>query len=299
MNRSLRLIPFNCGWGASDRGCADGAAVLRKRGLHTQLAKLGCEAHWAEFLRSELEPQDAEIPQGRMALPLVEDYCHLLHGQVRTALAAGEFPVPLGGDHSMAIGTWSAVADYYDCHGRMGLLWVDAHMDAHPSVESSASTSYHGTPAGVLLGSGDKALLEISAKHPVILPQHLCIIGVRSYEPEECAFLERLGVRLYGMKEIRERGLSTVVQEALAIVTNGTKGFGITIDLDAFDPSRAPGVGSPEAGGLLREESLDAFAGLGKRNDCLALEIAEYNPHHGKGGMTTELVRDIIASVMG
>lgn len=296
--KDIRLIPYNCGWGASDRGCADGPSVLKKRGLHTQLSNLGIRTQWAKFLYSELEPKDLEAPQGRMSLPLVEDYCHLLHGQVTATLAAGEFPVSIGGDHSMAIGTWAAVADHYQNHGKLGLIWVDAHMDAHPSVESSASTSYHGTPAGLLLGSGDKALLELAAEHPVLSPEHLCIIGVRSYEPPEELFLQKLGVRLYRMPEIRERGLGSVMQEALATVTKGTDGFGITVDLDAFDPSRAPGVGSPVEDGLMHGETLDALAGLGTRKDCLALEIAEYNPHHGKGGITTALVRDIIASVM-
>ena len=132
--KPIRLIPYNSGWGAPDRGCAEGAATLRTRGLEKQLAARGIAAEWAEFRYSTLPFDAAHPPAGADTLKLVADYCGILRDQVKEALAAGDFPVTFGGDHSMAIGTWGAVADARRCHGKLGLIWIDAHLDAHPSI---------------------------------------------------------------------------------------------------------------------------------------------------------------------
>lgn len=297
--KPLMLIPFNCGWGASKRGCADGPKILRERKLPETLTAQGLTSSWATFKTSKLDPDSQEAMMGPLALPLVEDYNRILHTQVTEALEQQAMPLTLGGDHSMAVGTWSAVADYYDCHGQLGLIWIDAHLDAHPTVETSASKSYHGTPAATLMGHGEETLLNIATKRPVVAYEHICLIGIRSYEQEEYDFIQEKGVRIYMMEEIRERGMDVVMQEALARVTKGTKGFGVTIDLDAFDPSRAPGVGSPAEGGLLRKETLHALQGLGLREEFLALEIAEYNPHLGHDNLTSSLELSLIQTVFG
>ncbi len=154
-------------------------------------------------------------------------------------------PCVIGGDHSCAGGTWTGVARMLQ--GELGLVWIDAHMDSHTPATSHTGR-LHGMPLAWLLGQGDDALYGLSAG--VVDPEHVALIGVRSYEPEEKERLDRLGVRVFHIEEVHRRGLDTVAAEALAIAARGTSGFGVSIDLDAVTPEEAPGVGTPVADGI-------------------------------------------------
>ena len=135
-------------------------------------------------------------------------------------------PLVLGGDHSIAMGTWRGVANAVD--GKLGLLWIDAHLDAH-TPETSHSGKLHGMPLAALLGQTGDALCEPGA---ALAPEHVCVVGVRSFEPEEAALASALGVRIYTIAEIERRGLGEVLREAAARVQTGTAAYGITRDLD-------------------------------------------------------------------
>lgn len=298
MRKKISLIPFNSGWGAQVRGCADGAKVLKERGLAEFLSNQNIKFEWVEFKYSNLEAglkSDSEI-DCKSALPLVEDYCKILNSQVSKALMEGNFPVTIGGDHSMAVGTWSAVAAHYSIEQKMGLIWIDAHLDSHTHT-SSPSNAYHGMPASALLGYGEGRLKNVGGETAKISPHNICFIGIRSYEEEEEALLEKLGVKIFFMDEVREKGMEKVLEEAMEIVNNGTYGFGLTIDLDAFDPDRAPGVGSPELGGILRKETFSALRSIGNHSKILGVEIAEYNPYLGEDLKTTNLVMDLLSNI--
>jgi arginase len=154
----------------------------------------------------------------------------------------------------------------------------------------------HGMPAAVLLGHGEPDFLAVGGG--ALRPEHFCYIGARSFEPGEQALLARLGVRVYYMDEVRRRGLGNVVDEALAIATEGTVGFGLSIDLDGFDPADAPGIGLKEPNGLRRGEMLAALAGIARRPDLRALEIVEYIPELDEGMRTAHLVRDLLVAAL-
>ena len=161
-------------------------------------------------------------------------------------------------------------------------------MDSHTFI-TSLSGALHGMPLACLLGYGDYQLTTILSVKPKIAPQHVCLVGVRSFETEEAQLLKQLGVRIIFMQEIRKRGLKNALKEALTIVTQGTAGFGLSIDLDSIDPLDAPGVGTPELNGLSGKELLDALKIFPQHRNLLGIEITELNPTLDKNQVTAKL----------
>jgi arginase len=197
----------------------------------------------------------------------------------------------LGGDHTSGIGTWSGAASAVN--GHMGLIWIDAHMDSH-TPETSHSKNLHGMPLAVLLGHGDQRLTQLFDKKIKLLPNNVCLIGVRSFEDEEAKLLEQLGVRIYFIEEVLTRGFKTVFAEAQNIVTQNTAAYGISLDIDAIDPKDAPGTGASVAGGFLAESLLDAFQDLSSDKRLLGLEIAEFDPTLDQEHKTENIIIDLI-----
>lgn len=227
-------------------------------------------------------------------LPAVVELNGRLAECVRQRMGRGAFPVVIGGDHSCAVGTWSGVRAACE-QGPLGLLWIDAHMDSHVP-ETSPSGALHGMPLACLLGHGIEALTHLVGAAPKLLPEHVCLLGVRSFESGEVALLSRLGVRVIFMEEIARRGFATVWREALDHVTRDTAAYGITIDLDAVDPSDAPGVGSPVPGGIGGDELVRALTDVQNDMRLVALEIAEYNPDRDQARTTLTLLRRMLCA---
>lgn len=280
--KPLQIIGVASGHGAPDRGCASGPDALQDAGLLAQLALRGIDAHWRNTLR----------PQAGSELAEVRAICSVLAGQVETILEEGACPLVLGGDHSCAIGTWKGVMQARGTQQPSGLIWIDAHMDAH-TAHTSPSGALHGMPLACLLGHGAAELTEISGG-VCLDPRHVCLIGVRSFEVGEAALLTALGVRIFYMEELTRRGLNAVMCDALAIVQNGTAGFGVTIDLDALDPDETPAVGSPVAGGIRRAALLEALTLIGAHPALLAIELVEYNPSHDNQIGTLPFMVDMV-----
>jgi arginase len=217
---------------------------------------------------------------------------------VRNAIGSGAFPLVIGGDHSCAVGTWSGVAAAHREHGSPGLLWIDAHLDSH-TPETSHTGLIYGMPLAALLGHGERPFTDCLVPGAKVLPQHVCVLGARSYEPEERALLDRLGVRVIGMEEIGRCGVAAALSEALDIVRQAGAGYGITIDLDAIDPRDAPGVGTPAPGGMRAGELISALGLAASDSRLCGLEIAEYNPRRDRNGVTLQHALNIAQAVLG
>ncbi|MEJ8826242.1 arginase [Variovorax humicola] len=289
-NKPLALIGAEVGEGASDSGCKWGARALRERGLAQHLGEARRDARWVDMVgaRPEQEVQSrldsvAEF-SGRLA--------HVVHRQLRS----GAMPVVIGGDHSCAVGTWSAVADAWRGQGDIGLIWVDAHLDAHTPATSD-SLAPHGMPVAALLGHGAPGLTSLYGWTGKVKPGNLVIIGARSFEAGERALLDRLGVRVMYMPEVDRRGFAACFDEALALVRRHTVAWGLSFDLDALDPADAPGTGTPVEAGIALVDAVQALRGCAADPECAAIELTEYNPLHDVAGRTAQSAFALLSSI--
>jgi arginase len=285
--RPVRLIGSACGLGAQDRGCQDGPLYLRALDVF-QGGRI--PVAWGDMVRQSVSSSED-------SLAAVREVCLRLADDVHVALEERRFPLVVGGDHSCAVGTWSGARRWLGGRGPLGLVWVDAHMDSH-TFATTPSGALHGMPLACLLGYGDAALTGIAGATPKLLPQHVCLLGVRSYEDGEAALLRSLGVRVIDMAEIHIRGVEASLAEALSIARSGTAGYGLSLDLDVLDPGEEPGVGSPEADGLPRRELQRALHQLWHDPALLAMEIVEYNPHRDRAQMTAWAAGDLFRAVL-
>lgn len=287
----IELIGVRSGLGGRDPGAAGAVDTLRSAGLAERLQAGGLEARWS----TTLQPlrRHASDPAAAMAR-LAPQLAKAVHDTIRR----GAFPLVIGGDHSCAVGTWSGVAAANRARGTLGLLWVDAHLDSH-TPETSHTGLIYGMPLAALLGHGDAAFTECHVPGPKVAPEHVCVIGARSYEPEERALLRRLGVRVIGMDEIGRRGFAATLAEALGIVRAAPAGYGITLDLDVIDPRDAPGVGTPAPGGVRASELVEALTEPAADERLRGLEIAEFNPRRDRNGVTMEHAMAIAEAVLG
>ncbi len=288
--RRIAVIGVASGHGAGDPACQDGAEVVRALRFLSDLEAVNDGLHWDEPVRAQ-QPVPAD------PIDVVQGVAAQLADSVAHHLERGDFPLVIGGDHSCAIGTWSGVKRALGTQARLGLIWIDAHMDSH-TVATSATRNIHGMPLASLLGHGDPRLTGVAGAGPKLLPEDVCLIGVRSFESDEAALLRQLGVRVYFMHEVRRRGLSEVVAEALQRVGEHTRGYGISIDLDALDPAEGPGVGTPVPGGLLRADMIDALALAHGDEKLLVVEIVEYNPYLDEHFVTARAIHDLCQSLI-
>lgn len=284
--KTIPLIGFASGIAASNSGCADGPLVLQKSSLFASLSNDEILFQWHDILLPA-----KKIP----VLPAVTQLCQKLAQHTQQLCQQNKFFLVFGGDHSSAMGTWSGVYGAKMDQGPIGLIWFDAHMDSH-TPESSESGNIHGMPLASLLGYGDPGLTTLVSKNPKLLPQHVCIIGVRSFERGEAELIQRLGVRVYGMDEIQQRGIAAVFQEAQHIVQQGTVGYGISIDMDGFDPQDAPGVGTLEANGVSGMDFCQAIQGVAWDPKLLGMEFAEFNPRLDIQKRTEKMIVHLIHS---
>ena len=285
--RPVQIIAAASGAGARDPGCAKGPDAVRHSGLLSRLNLHGLDISWRKTLR----PPPTGAP-----LSIIHELNEHLAQQVCDSAMSGNLPLVIGGDHSCAIGTWSGAARALKHYGRLGLIWIDAHMDSH-TPETTPSGAIHGMPLAALLGCGVPELVNLAGFSPKLLPRHVCLVGVRSYEPGEADLLQRLGVRVFFMAEVKQRGIGNVMKEAFAIARHATAGFGISIDLDAFNPRESPGVGTPVQDGLRHLELDRVLRGIGKLPDLVALELAEFNPLRDHDNRTLELIEDLLSAI--
>jgi len=287
MKRCIRIIGAASGLGAQDVGCADGPVAFHHSQAWHELAHHP-GVNWGQTLF-------ASDDKSHTLAMRIAGLCRHLADEVGQTLSADEFPVVLGGDHSVAVGTWSGVARH--AGAPIGLLWIDAHLDSH-TLETSYSGAIHGMPLAFLLGRGDKRLLEIGLPGRQLEPAHCVVFGARSFEPEEAAFLASMQVRVIGQAEIEQRGFQTAFYEALTIVASAPMGFGVSLDLDALDPAMAPGVGSPEPHGLAAPDVLNSLDRLAHEPGLRGLEIVEFNPDRDRQGLTARLISALIGEFL-
>lgn len=292
--RPVRLLGVASSLGAPIPGPAAGPRALQAGDLERALQRRGIRARWHSLLEVvSQDPAPADLPE---RLHATGQLLTELADQVAAIHAKDALPLVLGGDHSIGAGTWRGLARALAPQGKLGLIWIDAHLDAHTPATSHTG-NIHGMPLAALLGLGDPALADIPG--PRLDPAHLAIVGARSWEPEERALLESLGVRIFYMPEVQGRGLGPVLAEAIAHVRAGTVGFGVSVDLDSVDCARIPATTCLVPDGLDPQALADALHQLRSCPDLMGLEIVEYVPERDVDGSGARWVAEFACAALG
>ncbi len=216
-------------------------------------------------------------------------------------LDADEFPIILGGDHSIAIPTFSAIANHYRQQGtELGLIWFDAHADIN-TPETSPSGNIHGMPLATILGHGNAELVNLCGYAPKLNSSYFAHIGARDVDPGERSQIEKLGLRnnFFTMSDIDKRGMAACVEDAVAIVSQAPGGYAVTFDVDMIDPRFAPGSGTLVRGGTTYREAHLALEIIAARGGMRSFEIVEVNPLLDQSNITVELACELILSALG
>jgi arginase len=286
--------------GASRRGVDMGPSALRVAGLEARLEALGHHVTDAGNLRVEIAETRAPGDKNAHYLSEIAETCTRTAEAVLAALEQGETPLVLGGDHSLAAGSISGVAEFYRRRGqKIGLIWIDAHSDIN-TPETSPSGNVHGMPLAALLGLGPEPLANIFGFSPKVAPENTVLIGVRDIDATEKENIRRAGIsEVYTMRDIDERGMRTVMEEALRAAGRGTAGYHVSLDMDWIDPEDAPGVGTPVRGGATYREAHLAMEIIADHGRMLSFEIVEVNPVIDERNRTADLAVELISSAFG
>jgi arginase len=299
MPKTAAITAVHMDLGAGRRGVDMGPSAIRLAGLAPAIERLG----WSVLEMGSVSVREPEAvrpgnARARYAAEVL-DVCRRLKQRTTQALRRGAVPLTLGGDHSIAMGSISAVAAHWRRQGRpIGLLWIDAHTDMNVPG-SSPSGNVHGMPLAHLLGHGLPALRRLSGTKPALDPRHVTLLGIRAVDRREREIVRRSGVRVYTMTEIDRRGVAACVEEAIDRARDGTAGLHLSFDLDAVDPRDAPGVGTAVPGGLTYREAHLACEEVAKSGLLLGMDMVELNPTLDERNRTGELAVELILSALG
>ncbi len=294
--RDIALVSVSIDLGAGRRGVDMGPSALRIAGITEEIESIGYRvSELGTITAGGIETTDA----GESGLPFLAEVASVAdrtHAVVARGLARGCMPLVLGGDHSLSIGSVAAVAAHYREKGsRIGVIWVDAHADVN-RPHTTPSGNIHGMSLAVLLGYGDERLVGERAS---VRPENVSVLGARQLDPGERRLVGRLGVRVFTMSEIDERGVAACMDEALERANADTAGFHLSLDLDALDPRLAPGVGTPVQGGLTYREGHLVCEKASRSGRLLSLEVVELNPVLDDRNHTAVLAVGLVASALG
>ncbi|WP_435096147.1 arginase [Halarchaeum sp. P4] len=302
MTRDVRIIGAPSDYGANRRGVDMGPSAIRYADLADGIEATGASVHDAGDLavpRAEERDPDREQPSTGTAKFLHEtrEVSRTLADAVADAHADGEFPLVLGGDHSIAIGSLAGTAR----DAEVGAIWFDAHGDFN-TPETSPSGNVHGMPVAAALGKGSFAGVEW-ANAEGLREENVVFVGLRDIDEHEREAINESDVTAFTMSDIDERGISTVVEEALDVASAGVDGVHVSFDLDWLDPNEAPGVGTPVRGGATYREAhwaLEAVARRDEEDDILrSMELVEVNPILDQSNRTAEMAAELAASALG
>ena len=278
--------------GQSRRGVDMGPSALRYAGLAGRLQRLGCTTR--DCGNIEIPVRDTLPEEGGMAyLPAVVQACEAIYEVGAKRVAAGDIPLFLGGDHSIALATYGAAS----AHDRTGLIWIDAHGDFN-TPETSPTGNLHGMPLATLLGRGSPELVNLGRPGPKVDPADVVLIGVRDLDVEERVAVKRSGIAVYTMREIDRRGIGAVTEELVERLRHLPR-VHVSLDMDSLDPREAPGVGTPESGGLNYREAHLLMEVIAESLEVGSFDIVEINPILDERNRTAQLAIELILSGLG
>ncbi len=291
----IRIIGAPMDLGADRRGVDMGASAIRYAELSEQLQKLG---HTVSDIGNLAIPQPESRPEGQPHLKYLEPIISAseeLSTLVSTALEEHEFPLLLGGDHSISLGSVSGVAHVYK---NIGVIWVDAHADFNTD-ETTPSGNIHGMILAALAGIGNNRLTHASGWTPKINKETIVILGARDLDIPEQKLLRTHNISVFTMSDIDQRGMTEVMKEAIAIASQHDNPIHLSLDLDSLDPREAPGVGTPVRGGLSYREAHLAMELVSASQRLVSMDVVEVNPILDSENTTAKLAVELVLSALG
>ncbi len=298
-DKVIEIIGVPSDLGANMRGANMGPAALRIAGLKKKIEIQGYKVRDLGDLHVPIRDSLSDsIHDEKFLSPLV-DLCQDLSQKCYNSLAGGNFPLVVGGDHSLAIGSISGISQYYHKKNqKIGIIWVDAHADIN-TPETSPSGNIHGMPLATILGEGHSNLTSIGYDEPKVNPHNIALIGIRTIDDHERDVLKRSGINYFTMRDIDEQGMFKVMKKAISAVADGTSGIHLSFDIDGIDPRHAPGVSTPVSGGLTFREAHLALEMIHETKKMCSLEFVELNPYTDVGAQSANLTVDLILSALG
>jgi arginase len=297
--KTVHVIGVPLDLGGNRRGTDMGPSAFRIAGFGEQLARLGLRVVDKGDVPSPIpERKGAGDPHKRYVKDIAR-VCQRLFQASLSSFSEGAMPIVLGGDHSLGAGSVAAAAAHVRKQGKpLGLIWVDAHGDMN-NPSSSGSGNVHGMPLAALLGSEPAELAHFAGPGPAILAKHTVLVGIRNLDEIEKQIVRASKVHVFTMKEIDRLGISEVMARAIAIATKGTGGFHVSYDLDACDPTVAPGVGTPVKGGLSYREAHVVMESVAESGLMTSFDLVEVNPTLDIRNTTAELGTELALSALG
>lgn len=290
----IRLIGVPLDLGANRRGVDMGPSALRYAGLQAALAQLG---HSVTDTGNLVVPGPEERPTGppnSRYLSAIVDVCRGVARLVSEVISRGEFPIVLGGDHSLSIGSVGGVLQALP---DVGVLWLDAHGDFN-TPETTPSGNVHGMALAALVGLGSPELVSCVGPHR-LAADRVVIVGVRDVDPGERQLIQDSGILVFTMQEVDRLGMPTVMERALTYLSHRVSRIYVSLDMDVFEPDLAPGVGTPKRGGFTYREGHLAMEMIAETGLLVGLDIVEINPILDKANRTAELAVDMARSALG
>ena len=297
--QNVSIIGFPMDLSADRRGVDMGPSALRIAGLQTKLEGLGYKVEDNGDIKIEImERQKIKNPKLKYLDEIIKT-SKLLAEKVERVLDKGDFPICLGGDHSMALGTISGIASFCKKRKlRLGVIWIDAHSDMNTD-ETSPTGNIHGMPLSALMGLGCDELVNLLGFSPKLYPENCVLIGIRSIDEAEKVNIKKLKVPIYTMNDIDKLGIHRIIAKVLKQFREKVDHIHISFDVDSVDPSVAPGVGTPIPGGLSYREAHLLMETIAECGCMSSLEIAEVNPILDHKNQSAAFTSELIASSMG
>lgn len=295
----IRILGVPLDLGQERRGVDMGPSAVRAAGLNSALKSLGHQVEDAGNIHVKI-PEEQHFGDRRAKyLHEIAAASQEVAHRIYQTLEAGYFPLSLGGDHSVAIGTQAGVAKFFrDRDQAIGCIWLDAHADMN-TPETSPSGNVHGMPFAATLGWGPESLTKIFGFSPKIKPEKCVLIGVRDLDSRERRLVKESGINAFTMRAIDEQGMRVAMEKSLALATADTAGYVVSFDMDVVDPDEAPGVGTPVRGGITFREAHLAMEMIADSKKMLALELVEINPIIDILNRTAILGVGLLSSALG
>ncbi|MBD8028482.1 arginase [Ureibacillus sp. Re31] len=295
-NREVSIIGVPSDYGQLRRGVDMGPSAIRYADVVERLENLGYEIKDEGDILVKKETATSQLGTNLKNLKEVIEVCTKLSIKVQEVLEDGRFPLVLGGDHSIAIGTLAGLTTKYK---NLGVIWYDAHADIN-TPETSPSGNIHGMPLAVSLGLGDDRLVTIGGFAPKIKPENIVIIGARSVDPGERELIKKLGIKVYSMHEVDRLGMTKVIEDTISYLNKRqVDGVHLSLDLDGIDPLYTPGVGTPVPGGITYRESHLAMEMLEEEGFITSAEFVEVNPILDERNKTADVAVALMGSLFG